>query len=62
MAKAKTQQKNGSKPKANKKLVTLPEIFTGAGFTPIETDGIHFEVAGRTREIDFIFSYKNVVV
>ncbi|WP_343675396.1 hypothetical protein [Paraburkholderia heleia] len=48
--------------KQKAKLISLPDIFVGAGFLAIHSDTIHFQVKDRTGEIDFIFAYENVIV
>ena len=48
--------------KRSSKLVSLPDIFIGAGFTLIPSDTIHFRIQQRQGEIDFIFAHKNVIV
>lgn len=48
--------------KQKSKLISLPEIFSGAGFVSIPSDSVHFSIQNRTGEIDFIFAHENVIV
>lgn len=43
-------------------LPTLEDIFKKSGFVHIQSEGIHFDVAGKRGELDHIFVWENLVV
>lgn len=44
------------------KVSSLRTIFEGAGFQHIPSDALHFQMSGRTGEIDHIFAFENVIL
>lgn len=68
-----TPTKNRSETAKKKKGATPPltkgspapklrDIFEGAGFQHVPADGLHFNVSGRTGELDHIFVWENVIL
>jgi DGQHR domain-containing protein len=57
-----TQPSKKASSVATKKIPKIVNIFEGAGFKHIPSDGIHFELEGRRGEIDHIFAWENVVL
>ncbi|MCG2585969.1 DGQHR domain-containing protein [Massilia sp. TS11] len=54
-----SKTKSAGKPPKTPKL---RDIFEGAGFHHIPSDNVHFELQGRTGEIDHIFGWQNVIL